>query len=84
MHQTSAALEEVTMTKKFVFIAFSVGLAGALVAVAPSPFAPSTTMAAASQGIDAAEIGRSASTTLISFDDTYQRHMGVLDVLKAP
>jgi hypothetical protein len=69
------------MTKKFAFIAFPLVLVAALFAVTPSLSLPKKTMAA-SQRIDVSEMGRGVSTTMTSFDDLYQRHMGVLDVLK--
>ncbi|HEX2115820.1 MAG TPA: hypothetical protein VHM01_15555 [Alphaproteobacteria bacterium] len=71
------------MTKKFAFIALSLGLAAALLGAMPSLLLPKKSMAAASQRIDVSEIGRSASKAMMSFDDMHQRHIGVLDVLKA-
>jgi hypothetical protein len=79
---TDAILEEAMMTKTFAFTALSFGLAAALLGAMPSLLLPEKTMAAASQHIDVSEVGRSASGTMMLFDDTYQRHMGVLDVLK--
>jgi hypothetical protein len=45
--------------------------------------APPVTMAAPHQGIDAGRFEATARRDLPSFDDTYQRHIGVLDSLKA-
>jgi hypothetical protein len=72
------------MTKKFAFIAFPLVLLAALFAVTPSLSVPKKMMATASQRVDVSEIGRSVPAKMTSFEDTYQRHMGVLDVLKAP
>ena len=44
-------------------------------------FAPPTTLAAASHGMEIDEAQFAAPKNLPSFDDTYQRHIGVLDVL---
>lgn len=71
------------MTRKSAFIAFSLVLLAGLIAVTPSLSVPKKPMTAATQRIDVTAIA-SASTTAASFDDTYQRHMGVLDVLRAP
>ncbi len=44
--------------------------------------APPVTLAATSHGLDIRELATHTSKDLASFDDSYQRHMGVLDVLK--
>ena len=44
--------------------------------------APPVTLAATSQGLDISELAANTSKDLPSFDASYQRHMGVLDVLK--
>jgi hypothetical protein len=45
---------------------------------------PPVTMAAPSQSLDIAAMHRAAPGDLPVFDDVYQRHTGVLDVLKTP
>jgi hypothetical protein len=72
------------MTKKFAFVAFPLILLAALFAVTPSLSLPKKTMATAGHRINVSEVGRGVSTKMTSFDDAYQRHMGVLDVLKDP
>ena len=44
--------------------------------------APPVTLAATSQSLDIRELATHTPKDLPSFDDSYQRHMGVLDVLK--
>ena len=62
-------------------------LLGASLAIATGLFwakvliAPNVTEAATVSGIDAEQVALTASKGLPSFDDTYQRHMGVLDTL---
>jgi hypothetical protein len=62
-------------------------LLGASLAVATGLFwakvliAPNVTEAATVSGIDAEQVALTASQGLPSFDDKYQRHMGVLDTL---
>ena len=62
-------------------------LLGASLAVATGLFwakvliAPNVTEAATVSGIDAEQVALTASKGLPSFDDKYQRHMGVLDTL---
>jgi hypothetical protein len=75
--------EEVPMTRKSAFIAFSLVLLAGLFAVSPSLSVPKKPITAATQRIDVTAIA-GASATVTSFDDTYERHMGVLDVLRAP
>ena len=63
-------------------------LLGASLAVATGLFwakvliAPNVTEAATMSGIDAEQVALTASKGLPSFDDKYQRHMGVLDTLR--
>ena len=45
---------------------------------------PSVTMAAPIQSLDIDAMHRAAPGDLPKFDDVYQRHTGVLDVLKTP
>ena len=45
---------------------------------------PPVTLAAAIQSLDIAAMHRAAPGDLPVFDDVYQRHTGVLDVLKTP
>ena len=40
------------------------------------------TLAATSQSLDIREFAANTPNDLPSFDDSYQRHMGILDVLK--
>jgi hypothetical protein len=44
--------------------------------------APPVTLAATSQGLDIRGLATHTPKDLPAFDDTYQRHMGILDVLK--
>ena len=65
------------------------GLAAALV-VATGLFgskmliAPPVTQAAISQALDVNQLTLNTPKDLPSFDDKYQRHLGVLDVLNVP
>ena len=65
----------------------TLSLLGASLAVATGLFwakvliAPNVTEAATVSGIDAEQVALTASKGLPSFDDKYQRHMGVLDTL---
>jgi len=45
---------------------------------------PPVTQAAPIQGLDIDAMHRAAPADLPLFDDVYQRHIGVLDVLKTP
>ena len=45
---------------------------------------PPVTLAAPNQGLDIDAMYRAAPVNLPLFDDVYQRHTGVLDVLKTP
>ena len=62
-------------------------LLGASLAIATGLFwakvliAPNVTEAATVSGIDAEQVSLTASRGLPSFEDRYQRHMGVLDTL---
>lgn len=44
--------------------------------------APPITEAAMDHGLDIDQISLASAKNLLSFDDTYQRHMGVLDTLR--
>ena len=46
--------------------------------------APPVTQAAVSQGLDVNQLAVNTPKDLSSFDDKYQRHLGVLDVLRVP
>ena len=60
-------------------------LAGALTAVvATVVLTPPVSVAAERQGMNIEQVALNAPKNLPNFDDTYQRHMGVLDVLKVP
>jgi len=72
------------MTKSKVLLAstslvLAAGLIGAKILIAPS-----VSEAAIKTGIDPEQIMLAAPKGLPSFDDSYQRHMGVLDTLKTP
>ena len=45
---------------------------------------PPVTLEATEQGLDINQLVLSTPKDLPSFDDKYQRHLGVLDVLNAP
>jgi len=66
----------------------NLSLLGASIALATGLFwakvliAPQVTEAAVVAGLDPEQISITAGRNLPSFDDTYQRHMGVLDTLK--
>jgi hypothetical protein len=70
------------MTKKpFVLgvaLFVAVGLFGSKVLIYP----PLTLAAPGPQSLDIHQLALSTPKDLPSFDDTYQRHLGVLDVLK--
>jgi len=65
----------------------NLSLLGASLALATGLFwakvliAPNVTEAAVVGGIDAEQVGLNVPKELPSFDDKYQRHMGVLDTL---
>ena len=60
-------------------MALAVGLFGASLVVSPAPTEASTHVMAQ---IDPEQITLNAPRDLPSFDDTYQRHTGVLDTLR--
>jgi hypothetical protein len=64
------------------------GLAAALVVTglfwSKMLIAPPVTQAAISQGLDVNQLTLNTPKDLPSFDDKYQRHLGVLDVLNVP
>jgi hypothetical protein len=69
------------MARKRASLALALGMTGALLWVkgtVPKPDAAT----ARSEGIDVSELYRNAPTTLPSFDDSYQRYLGILDVLR--
>ena len=69
------------MTKKRLWLlGTSVAVASALF-VARMLVYPPETQAGTSQGLDPEQMTLSASNGIPSFDDKYQRHMGVLDTL---
>ena len=70
-----------TMTSKLFGLAAAFALATGLF-WSTMLTAPPVTLAATSQGLDIRELATHTPTDLPSFDDRYQRHMGVLDVLK--
>ena len=71
------------MTKKPFMLAAALVVAAGLFAF-KMLFAPPVTLAAPSQGLDIYQMAQSTPKDLPSFDATYQRHLGVLDVLNAP
>ena len=70
-----------TMTKKLFGLAAAVALATGLF-WSSMLATPPVTLAATGQGLDIRELAANTPQDLPSFDDSYQRHMGVLDVLK--
>ena len=60
-------------------LAVAMGLFWAKVLISPP-----VTLAAPNQSLDIDAMHRAAPGDLPSFDDVYQRHTGVLDVLKTP
>ena len=70
------------MTKALFGLAVVIVLAAGLFAV-KMLIAPPVTLAAPSQGLNS-NLASSTPKDLPSFDDKYQRHLGVLDVLNAP
>ena len=70
------------MTRKFSAIAASLVVATALFG-ARMLTSPPVAQAATNQGIDVTKLTVNAPKDLPSFDATYQRHLGVLDTLKA-
>jgi hypothetical protein len=78
------AVAEGATTKKFALLAVSLSVATGLLWAKLAIFPP-VAIAAPSQGIDVSQIGLVAySEDMPSFDDMYQRHTGILDVLTTP
>jgi hypothetical protein len=75
------ALVEDTMTKKAAFTAVPLAIFASLLWIGPSLFAQGTT-APQNPSIEVSQLERNTSTTPPCFEDTYQRHYGILDVLK--
>jgi hypothetical protein len=71
------------MTKKLMLLAagliIATGLVGAKVLIYPP-----VTLAAPSGSLAIDQLARNGAKDLPSFDETYQRHLGVLDMLNAP
>ena len=63
------------------FLALALGITGALLWVQGTVPKPDLATSG-SEGIDLSELYRNAPTTLPSFDDGYQRYIGILDVLR--
>ena len=75
--------EGIAMMKNIGLIAITLGVAGGLFWAKPAIFPPKAIAAPPSQGMDVWQLEREASkTTTPSFDDQYQSHLGVLDVLR--
>ena len=71
------------MMKKLALIAVPLAVAGGFFLVVPSFFVAETIAAPPSPSIDMWQLERDASKqTTRSFDDEYQMHIGVLDVLR--
>ncbi len=71
------------MKKRYILIALTLGIGTALIFVGPLLINPPRTVAKASTGgIDVRFREPGAPKDLPSFDDHYQRHTGVLDVLR--
>jgi hypothetical protein len=68
------------MTKKPIVIAAALVVAAGLVGFKMLVYPP-VTLAAPSQSLDIQQIALTTPKDLPSFDATYQRHLGVLDVL---
>jgi len=69
------------MTSKLFGLAAAFALATGLFWSTMLTTAP-VTLAATSQSLDIREFAANTPNDLPSFDDSYQRHMGILDVLK--
>ena len=69
------------MTGQRAFLALALGITGALLWVNGTVPRPDVATAR-SEGIDLSELYRITPTTLPSFDDGYQRYIGILDVLR--
>ena len=71
------------MRNTLTLISISLGIAAGLVFTIPSIFPRRTLAAPPVETIDISQIHRNASMkALPSFDDDYQRYIGVLDVLR--
>ncbi|MFL5134177.1 MAG: hypothetical protein ACJ8C6_06450 [Microvirga sp.] len=70
------------MTRKFSLIAASFVVATALFGARMLTSPPVSEAAATNPGINVGQIAFTAPENLPSFDDTYQRHTGVLDTLR--
>jgi hypothetical protein len=68
------------MTRQRAFLALALGITGALFWVKDT--VPKPDAATRSEVIDPSELYRNTPTTLPSFDDGYQRYIGILDVLR--
>jgi hypothetical protein len=71
------------MTKNTVLLAAALAVATGLF-WSKMLIAPPVTLAATSDGLDIDQLASSTRKDLPSFEDKYQRHLGVLDVLKVP
>lgn len=71
-------LRETTMRNTLFALAATLAIGAGFFMMA----APETTQAATPQGLDIYQLTQSTPKDLPSFDDKYQRHLGVLDVLK--
>ena len=76
---TAASLSASAVALLVVSLGVGTGLLGTKLAISSS-----VTIAAPSRGIDVAHLERHAPKDLLLFDDLYQRHTGILDVLIAP
>jgi hypothetical protein len=76
-------LSECLTMKKIVLLALPLGIVAGVIWVRPSFNAPRQVPAPANHRIDVGQIERDARVnTTRSFDDHYQRYIGVLDVLR--
>jgi hypothetical protein len=79
------AIAEGATTKKFALVAVSLSVAAGLLWAKLAIFPPVAIAEPSQEGIDVSRIGPVAySVVMPSFDDMYQRHTGVLDVLTTP
>jgi hypothetical protein len=69
------------MTGQRAVLAVTLGIAGALLWIEVTAPRPDVTTAR-SESIDILELYRNAASDMPSFDDFYQRYMGILDVLR--
>lgn len=80
--RASSAQKEAIVTRRNMYLlgaslALATGLFWAKVLIAPQ-----VTEAATVAGLDPEQIGITAGRSLPSFDDRFERHMGVLDTLQ--